>query len=142
MEVDFRMHKDYCKGDAGNYETFCINGVNMDREATFCVDSTHDMNPFCVDTPETLLDPAWTAQRNYIEQYITDTEAALFGDNFADPDTGYLGSVQRSFPALTEALKLQERAAKVGFDWKDTTQIFDKLSSINHHDFSFLLLSW
>lgn len=89
LEVDFRMHKDYCKGDAGNYETFCNNGVNMDREVTFCVDSAHGMNPFCVDTPETLLDPAWVAQRNYIEQYITDTEAALFGNNFAEPDTGY-----------------------------------------------------
>ncbi|MGO7216293.1 nucleoside triphosphate pyrophosphohydrolase, partial [Rhizobium ruizarguesonis] len=31
--------------------------------------------------------------------------------------SGFLGSVQRSFPALTEALKLQVRAAKVGFDW-------------------------
>lgn len=45
----------------------------------------------------------------------------------ADPDTGYLGSVQRSFPALTEALKLQERAAKVGFDWSEATPILDKI---------------
>lgn len=89
MEVDFRMHKDYCKGDAGNYETFCKNGVNMDREATFCVDSLHGMNPFCLDTPETLLDADWSAQRDYIEQYITDTETALFGSDFADAETGY-----------------------------------------------------
>jgi ATP diphosphatase len=45
----------------------------------------------------------------------------------ADPDTGYLGSVQRSFPALTEALKLQERAAKVGFDWSEAAPILDKI---------------
>lgn len=45
----------------------------------------------------------------------------------ADPDTGYLGSVQRSFPALTEALKLQERAAKVGFDWSEASPILDKI---------------
>ncbi|PLK71151.1 nucleoside triphosphate pyrophosphohydrolase [Rhizobium sp. TH135] len=44
-----------------------------------------------------------------------------------DPDTGYLGSVQRSFPALTEALKLQERAAKVGFDWSEAAPILDKV---------------
>ncbi|MDQ0421235.1 ATP diphosphatase [Peteryoungia aggregata LMG 23059] len=44
-----------------------------------------------------------------------------------DPDTGYLGSVQRSFPALTEALKLQERAAKVGFDWSEAAPILDKI---------------
>lgn len=45
----------------------------------------------------------------------------------ADPDIGYLGSVQRSFPALTEALKLQGRAAKVGFDWSEAAPILDKI---------------
>ncbi|MGV8939597.1 MAG: nucleoside triphosphate pyrophosphohydrolase [Allorhizobium sp.] len=44
-----------------------------------------------------------------------------------DADRGYLGSVQRSFPALTEALKLQERAAKVGFDWSEAAPILDKI---------------
>ncbi|CAN7276413.1 nucleoside triphosphate pyrophosphohydrolase [Rhizobium rhizogenes] len=44
-----------------------------------------------------------------------------------DFKTGYLGSVQRSFPALTEALKLQERAAKVGFDWSAPEPILDKI---------------
>lgn len=87
MEVDFRMHKDYCK--TAFWESFCINGVNLDREATFCVDSNHGMNPFCIDTPETLLEAGWSAQREYINTYITDTEAALFGDNFADPQLGY-----------------------------------------------------
>ncbi len=40
---------------------------------------------------------------------------------------GHLGSVQRSFPALVEALKLQERAAKVGFDWSSPEPILDKI---------------
>jgi ATP diphosphatase len=44
-----------------------------------------------------------------------------------DFKAGYLGSVQRSFPALTEALKLQERAAKVGFDWSAPDPILDKI---------------
>ena len=44
-----------------------------------------------------------------------------------DPDAGYLGSVQHSFPALIEALKLQERAAKVGFDWSEPEPILDKI---------------
>jgi ATP diphosphatase len=44
-----------------------------------------------------------------------------------DADGGHLGSVQRSFPALTEALKLQERAAKVGFDWSEPAPILDKI---------------
>ena len=41
--------------------------------------------------------------------------------------SGHLGTVQRSFPALTEALKIQERAAKVGFDWSEPEPILDKI---------------
>ncbi|ASY62766.1 Nucleoside triphosphate pyrophosphohydrolase MazG [Sinorhizobium sojae CCBAU 05684] len=41
--------------------------------------------------------------------------------------SGHLGSIQRSFPALVEALKLQERAAKVGFDWSEPEPILDKI---------------
>ena len=44
-----------------------------------------------------------------------------------DFKAGHLGSVQRSFPALMEALKLQEQAAKVGFDWSDAAPILDKI---------------
>jgi ATP diphosphatase len=40
---------------------------------------------------------------------------------------GHLGSVARSQPALTEALKLQQRAAKVGFDWSEAEPILDKI---------------
>lgn len=87
MEVDFRMRKDYCIGNT--WESFCVNGVNLEREATFCVDSIHGMNPFCLDTPETLLEENWSAQREYINKYIVDTETALFGDNFSDPQLGY-----------------------------------------------------
>lgn len=45
----------------------------------------------------------------------------------AESDRGHLGTVQRSFPALVEALKLQERAAKVGFDWSEPGPILDKI---------------
>ncbi|HTO30354.1 MAG TPA: nucleoside triphosphate pyrophosphohydrolase [Pararhizobium sp.] len=44
-----------------------------------------------------------------------------------DTSKGHLGSVQRSFPALVEALKLQERAARVGFDWSSPEPILDKI---------------
>lgn len=87
LEVDFRMRKEHCVNNA--YESFCVNGKNLEREATFCIDSNHKMDPFCVDTPETLLEPDWSAQRDYISNYIADTEAALFDDSFADPALGY-----------------------------------------------------
>ncbi len=44
-----------------------------------------------------------------------------------DPKAGFLGSIQRSQPALTEALKLQEQAARVGFDWSAAQPILDKI---------------
>ncbi|MCF3638684.1 nucleoside triphosphate pyrophosphohydrolase [Rhizobium sp. TRM95111] len=44
-----------------------------------------------------------------------------------DGEAGFLGPVQRSFPALVEALKLQERAARVGFDWSEPEPILDKI---------------
>lgn len=44
-----------------------------------------------------------------------------------DFKTGFLGSVQRMQPALTEALKLQEQAARVGFDWSAPEPILDKI---------------
>ena len=44
-----------------------------------------------------------------------------------DFKAGFLGSVQRSQPALTEALKLQQKAAHVGFDWSEAEPILDKI---------------
>ncbi len=39
-----------------------------------------------------------------------------------------LEGVINGLPALTRAAKLQKRAARVGFDWPDTAQIFDKIN--------------
>jgi len=38
-----------------------------------------------------------------------------------------LDDVPIHFPALLEALKVTKKAAKVGFDWKETAQIFEKI---------------
>jgi MazG family protein len=43
------------------------------------------------------------------------------------PPDSILDDVPVHFPALLEGLKLTTRAAKVGFDWEDTDQIFAKL---------------
>jgi MazG family protein len=39
-----------------------------------------------------------------------------------------LDEVTLHFPALLEGLKLTKKASKVGFDWEDVAQIFDKLN--------------
>ncbi len=38
-----------------------------------------------------------------------------------------LDGVMGTFPALTQAQELQDRAARVGFDWKDETGVVDKM---------------
>ncbi len=42
--------------------------------------------------------------------------------------TSILDDVPLALPALTRAVKLQNRAARVGFDWPDTSQVIDKLN--------------
>lgn len=39
-----------------------------------------------------------------------------------------LDGVTPGLPSLTRAIKLQNRAARVGFDWPDTAQVLDKLN--------------
>ncbi len=41
---------------------------------------------------------------------------------------GVLDGVIRGLPALTRAIKLQKRAARVGFDWPNLEPVFDKLA--------------
>jgi len=41
--------------------------------------------------------------------------------------TGVLDDVAAGLPALTRAMKLQKRAARVGFDWPEDLQVVDKL---------------
>ena len=43
------------------------------------------------------------------------------------PQNSILDDVPIHFPALQEAQKLTKKAAKIGFDWERTEQIFDKL---------------
>jgi nucleoside triphosphate diphosphatase len=44
-----------------------------------------------------------------------------------DAPQGALGGVPLALPALTRALKLQEKAGKVGFDWNDPRAVIAKL---------------
>jgi ATP diphosphatase len=39
----------------------------------------------------------------------------------------HMDGIPLALPALTRALKLQKRAAKVGFDWPDVSQVLDKV---------------
>jgi ATP diphosphatase len=44
-----------------------------------------------------------------------------------DPGSSSLGGVPVALPALTRAVKLQDKAARVGFDWPSLAPVFDKM---------------
>jgi MazG family protein len=44
------------------------------------------------------------------------------------PKDGLLASVPLALPGLTRALKLQAKAAKVGFDWPSVDNVYDKIA--------------
>lgn len=45
----------------------------------------------------------------------------------SNPPVGVLDGVARALPALLRAEKIQKRAARVGFDWKETGPVIDKI---------------
>ena len=57
--------------------------------------------------------------------------AAIDGDASAPapsrPQASLLADVPVALPALTRAVKLQEKAARVGFDWPSLAPVFDKM---------------
>jgi len=54
-------------------------------------------------------------------------EARMLAGAGAEPQAGALAGVPLALPALTRALKLQEKAGKVGFDWRDAGAVMAKL---------------
>jgi len=61
---------------------------------------------------------AWEAQKAAERQARAESDGR---------EASILDDVAVGFPALTRALKLQKRAARVGFDWADVRHILDKL---------------
>lgn len=44
------------------------------------------------------------------------------------PQESILSGIAKNLPAITQATKLQNRAARVGFDWKTVAPIFEKIA--------------
>jgi len=62
------------------------------------------------------------------DQQTRDWEAVKAQERAARNETGVLSGVAVGLPALLRALKLQNRAARVGFDWPSTAQVLDKIT--------------
>lgn len=62
------------------------------------------------------------------EQQTTDWEAIKAAERVGKAEAGALDGVAVGLPALLRAMKLQNRAARVGFDWPSTDQVLDKIN--------------
>ena len=61
------------------------------------------------------------------EQQTADWERIKAAERAARNEGGVLDGVAAGLPALMRAVKLQERAARVGFDWPSTDEVVDKI---------------
>ena len=65
-------------------------------------------------------------------QQVEDWEKIKSAERAAKNDSGVLDGVALGLPALTRALKLQNRAARVGFDWPSTAEVVEKIVEEAH----------
>jgi len=61
------------------------------------------------------------------EQQTAAWEAIKAQERAARAEKGVLDGVAQGLPALMRAVKLQKRAARVGFDWPSTDEVIDKI---------------
>jgi ATP diphosphatase len=61
------------------------------------------------------------------EQQTRDWERIKAAERAGKAETRVLDGVALGLPALTRAVKLQKRAARVGFDWPSTDEVIDKI---------------
>lgn len=61
------------------------------------------------------------------EQQVRDWEEIKAKERAGRAEKGVLDGVALGLPALTRAIKLQNRAARVGFDWPGAAEVLDKI---------------
>ncbi|MBI1217509.1 MAG: nucleoside triphosphate pyrophosphohydrolase [Rhodobacteraceae bacterium] len=61
------------------------------------------------------------------DQQTVDWERVKAAERAAKAEHGVLDGVAVGLPALLRAVKLQKRAARVGFDWPSTDEVLDKI---------------
>ena len=66
------------------------------------------------------------------DQQTRDWETIKAQERAEKQQQGTLDGVAVGLPALLRAIKLQKRAARVGFDWPETTMVLDKITEECH----------
>lgn len=68
------------------------------------------------------------AEARDAEEQTRQWEAQKAEERAAKGATGLLDDVPIALPGLTRAVKLQRRAARIGFDWKNPRDVLDKIA--------------
>ena len=67
-----------------------------------------------------------------VAQQVKDWEQIKAEERASKGKKGVLDDVSLSLPALSRAVKLQKRAARVGFDWPEISPVLDKITEEVH----------
>lgn len=77
--------------------------------------------------PDARLDTSTGTADISAHQVSTNWEAIKAAERAEKHQGGVLDDVPLALPGLSRAAKLQRRAARVGFDWSETSQVLDKI---------------
>jgi len=101
-------------------------GFTFDAIASAVSDKMIRRHPHVFGTAEIASSEAQT--RNWETIKAHERTAKVTAMNGAEAPTSALAGVSRALPGLTRALKLQARAARVGFDWGEARPILAKIA--------------
>ena len=125
--VDRRDYRDLC-GELGDLLLQVVFHARMAEEAghfRFADVVTSICEKMVSRHPHVFAD----ADAGSADQVLINWEAIKRRERAArgDEDTSALSGIARGMPEWQRAIKLQKRAATVGFDWPDVNPVFDKL---------------
>jgi len=75
---------------------------------------------------------AWEEHKRRERAGKVGAKGAISGNDGGGADSGLLDDVPRALPALSRAVKLQKRAASVGFDWNSPAKVVEKIAEEAH----------
>ena len=62
-----------------------------------------------------------------IDEQMVEWESIKEKERSIEADSGVLAGIALALPALTRSFKIQQRASRVGFDWKSISPVYDKI---------------
>ena len=100
--------------------------IAADRDLFSFADVAHDISTKMIDRHPHVF--GTESRDKSAAQQTRDWETIKAAERAEKAQTGTLDGVAVGLPSLLRAVKLQKRAARVGFDWPETAQVLDKIN--------------